>query len=90
MIIKAINEFFDLNFIKNTVEWITYLENLDYLIEDALKTSLQKSLSALYDVLHGTGKIEPSPFLLIEVILADNEVTKVSDIIQNYICFFSI
>ncbi|XP_044009953.1 dynein axonemal heavy chain 2-like [Aphidius gifuensis] len=61
----------------NTVEWITYLENLDYLIEDSLRTSLQKSLSALYDVLHGTGKIEPSPFLLIEVTLVDNEITLV-------------
>lgn len=61
-------------FLQSMNEWKSYLNNLDALLEEALKICLKNSLNVMYEALHGDGTTGPSPLLLMQVDLVENKV----------------
>lgn len=55
-------------------EWITYINNFDTLIEEALKICCRNTLSAMYECLHGDDTLGPNPLLELVTSLKENRV----------------
>lgn len=61
-------------FIQIAEEWMDYITKLDRLIEEALGNCAKNSFSTLYDRVHGSGTIEPSPLVRLNLDLRANKV----------------
>lgn len=55
-------------------EWLEYIRKFDNLVEEALRCCVNNSLQTLFNVLHGDGTLGPSPLLVIDVDLHENQV----------------
>ncbi|KAI4504209.1 hypothetical protein M0802_000680 [Mischocyttarus mexicanus] len=55
-------------------QWQRYLDNLDILIQEALRFCLKGSMDVMYEALHGDGATGPSPLLLMQVDLLNNKI----------------
>lgn len=55
-------------------QWITYINNFDTLVEEALKICCRNTLHHLYEFLHGDETIGPNPVLELVASLKDNRV----------------
>lgn len=54
-------------------EWLDYIRKFDNLVEEALRCCVRNSLQTIFNVLHGDGTMGPSPLLLTDVDLYEND-----------------
>lgn len=55
-------------------EWLEYIRKFDNLVEEALRCCVKNSLQTLFNVLHGDGPLGPSPLLMIDLDLHEDQV----------------
>lgn len=55
-------------------EWLEYIRKFDNLVEEALRYCVKNSLQTLINVLHGDGTMGPSPLLIVDIDLHEDQV----------------
>nr|XP_015838947.1 PREDICTED: dynein heavy chain 2, axonemal [Tribolium castaneum] len=55
-------------------QWITYINNFDTLVEEALKISCRNTLNHMYECLHGDDTLGPNPVLELTASLKANRI----------------
>lgn len=55
-------------------QWVTYINNFDYLIEEALRISCRKSLAKMMKILHGDVGSNPDPILYLRLNLVQSKI----------------
>ncbi|RZC39323.1 DHC N1 domain containing protein, partial [Asbolus verrucosus] len=56
-------------------QWITYINNFDTLVEEALKICCRNSLQHMYECLHGDETLGPNPVLELITSLKENRIS---------------
>ncbi|KAB0795300.1 hypothetical protein PPYR_12139 [Photinus pyralis] len=54
--------------------WVSYIHNIDVVIEEALRICTRNSLRTMHLALHGDGGTQPSPILRLEATLKSNRI----------------
>lgn len=49
--------------------WVSYMEKLDRMVEDAFRVNIKRSLQELSKAINGDGKTSPNPLFKVEVVL---------------------
>ncbi|CAG9862849.1 unnamed protein product [Phyllotreta striolata] len=55
-------------------EWMYYVNNIDKLLEEALKVACRNTLSLMFEALHGDGTTEPNPVIKLIANLINNRI----------------
>lgn len=72
--LKEIYSYLQENPLDVQIQWYSFLESIDSLIEAALRNTVKKSLSELSKAINGDKKNEPRPSFKVDVILDGKEV----------------